>query len=314
MELVGTTFFFDWETALMVWLQAHMGPVLTAFASFCSMFGEQLVSVAVLGFLYWCWDKEFGLYVGVNMLMANVLNPMVKNVFLRRRPYFDNPSIKCLKPVESGADIYDIAAQGYSFPSGHSSNVVSVFGSVAMYLKKRPFTVLAAVLILLCGVSRFCLGVHYPTDVLVGWLMGLLIVWLVPLLREKLNNTALFNAIIVLLTLPGFFYCKSDDYFTSFGMLLGYIAGSEFEKRFVHFESTRKPLACVLRLIGGIAVYFGVSTVLKMPFSSEFLSSGSFAAHLVRTLRYFITIFCAIGVYPMLFKVFKKKEQSSTAK
>ena len=107
MELVGSTFFFDWEVALMVWLQARLGAAGAAVASVFSMFGEELACVAVLGFLYWCYDKKFGKFVGLNVLTALVLNPMVKNVFIRRRPYFDHPEIQCLKPVDKSADIYN---------------------------------------------------------------------------------------------------------------------------------------------------------------------------------------------------------------
>ena len=120
MELAGNTFYFEWEISLILWLQAHMGSIGTALASFISAFGEELACVVVIGFLYWCYDKRVGRFVGLNALVGLVLNPMIKNVFLRRRPYFDNPGIKCLKPVNKEADIYNIAAQEYSFPSGHT--------------------------------------------------------------------------------------------------------------------------------------------------------------------------------------------------
>jgi len=42
MELVGNTFFFDWEVSLIIWLQAHMGSFGTSLASFLSAFGEEL--------------------------------------------------------------------------------------------------------------------------------------------------------------------------------------------------------------------------------------------------------------------------------
>ena len=45
-----------------------------------------------------------------------------------------------------------------------------------------------------------------------------------------------------------------------------------------------------------------LNTVLKMPFSKEFLSSGTALAHIVRTLRYGLVIFCVCGLYPMVFK------------
>ena len=303
MELVGHSFFYDWEVSLIVWLQAHMGACGTALASFLSAFGEELACVAVIGFLYWCYDKRFGRFVGLNVLVGLVLNPMIKNIFVRRRPYFDTPEIQCLKPVDKSADIYNIAAQEYSFPSGHSTNAVAVYGSLAEYRKSRILSVLAVVLPLLIGVSRFCLGVHYPTDVLCGWLLGLVIVFAVPRLQSRFKNPRLFYVLLLLLTLPGFFYCKSADYFSGYGMLLGFVLATAFEERYVHFENTRSPLRSVLRVLGGVAVFFGLNTLLKLPFSSDFLNAGTIAAFLVRMLRYTLVIFVDMGVYPLLFQI-----------
>lgn len=303
MELVGNTFFFDWEVSLILWLQAHMGAAGTAIASFLSAFGEELACVAVIGFLYWCYDKRFGRFVGLNVLVGLVLNPMLKNIFIRRRPYFDTPEIQCLKPVDKSADIYNIAAQEYSFPSGHSTNAVAVYGSVAEYAKKHALTVIAVVLTLLIGVSRFCLGVHYPTDVLCGWVLGLVIIVAVPRLQQRFHNQRLFYGLLLLLGLPGFFYCKSSDFFTGYGMLAGFVLGVEFEERYVNFENTRSPLRSVLRVLGGVAVFFGLNTLLKLPFSKDFLENGTMAACLVRTLRYAVVIFVDLGVYPLVFRL-----------
>ena len=84
MDKIGNTFFFDWEVSLIVWLQAHIGSFGTALASFISAFGEELICIVVLGFLYWCYDKRFGRFVGINALAGLVLNSMIKNVFIRR--------------------------------------------------------------------------------------------------------------------------------------------------------------------------------------------------------------------------------------
>ena len=304
MELVGNTFFYQWEVSLILWLQARMGSFGTTLASVLSAFGEELACVAVIGFLYWCYDKRFGRFVGLNVLVGLVLNPMIKNIFLRRRPYFDTPEIKCLKPVKKDADIYNIAAQEYSFPSGHSTNAVAVYGSIAVYERKNKLlTVIGVLLPLLIGISRFCLGVHYPTDVLWGWLLGLVIIVAVPWLQNKLKNDRLFYIILLLIGLPGFFYCKSQDFFSGYGMLLGFVLAVAFEQKYVNFENTNVPLRSVLRLLGGVAVFFGLNTLLKMPFSSEYLNSGAMSAMLVRMARYAVLIFVDMGVYPMLFKV-----------
>ena len=307
MAETGVLFFFDWEMQLMEWLQAHIGNSGFAFwlLSNLSAFGEQMLLVAIMGFLYWGLNKEFGKYIGLNVLMANVWNPMIKNLVMRLRPYFvPGYNVRLLRLIDESADPMDVAAQGYSFPSGHSANAVTAYGSLAAHEKKRKVLwALAIVLPLLVGFSRVFVGAHYPTDVLCGWLLGIVIVALVPWLRRKIKNRWLLYAILLLSSVPGFFFCKSNDYFSSFGMLLGFILAEPFEERFVKFENTRNFFRCILRTIGGALLYFGLNTVLKMPFPKELLEAGNFVSQLIRMLRYAVVIFAVIGVYPMLFKL-----------
>ena len=318
MELVGNTFFFRWEISLILWLQAHMGSFGTSLASFLSAFGEELACVAVIGFLYWCFDKRFGRFVGLNVLVGIVLNPMIKNIYLRRRPYFDTPEIKCLKPIKKDADIYNIAAQEFSFPSGHSTNAVTIYGSAAEYKRKNKIlAVIGVVLPLLVGVSRFCLGVHYPTDVICGWLLGLVVIIFVPWLQKKLKNDRLLYGILLLMGLPGFFYCKSLDFFSGYGMLLGFVLAVEFEQKYVNFENTRSAMRSVIRVVGGVAVFFGLNELTKMPFSADYLNSGEMSALLIRMARYTLVVFVVLGVYPMVFKYadkWYKNEKSANGK
>ena len=309
----GNRFFFGWEIALMEWLQANLSSGAVSFLSQLSLFGEELMLIVVMGFFYWVYDKEIGKYIGLSFLAANVWGPMIKNVARRLRPYFCSDRIDLLRLVDTGADKYDVAAQGYSFPSGHSAGSATVYGSTARCLKKKWVTFLAFLLPLLVGVSRVVVGAHYPTDVLAGWALGLLAIFLIPWLRKKIKNRWVFMGLIAVTALPGFFYCTSNDYFGGFGMLLGFFLAEPFEERFVIFENTSSILRCVLRTIGGAVIYFGLNEVLKMPFPKEVLEAGNMLAYLIRTLRYAIVIFVLIGVYPMLFKLtgklWKKKEQ-----
>lgn len=308
--LEGQTFFFEWEVRLIEWIQAHMGAAGGNIASFLSIFGDELVSVSIVAFLYWCIDKRIGRAVGLNLIMGCVWNPLVKNIFVRRRPYFDSPGVKCLKPVEENYDIYDMKAQGYSFPSGHSTTSVASTGSLAYFFRKKWLTIIAIVLPLLVGLSRVSLGVHYPTDVICGWTLGVAVVLLVPFLQDKIKNEWLFYGILLLTAVPGLFYCKSDDYFTGLGMLIGISAAVLFEERIVNFENTRKPLIMFLRMLFGYALFFALNALLKLPFNEAFLDSGTILAHLVRTLRYAIIIFTTMGIYPMFFGVFSKNQPS----
>lgn len=297
----GITYYFDWETSFMEWLQSFADPVVTAIATFFTMFGEELVLVGILGFVYWCYDKQLGKFIGTNFIAALMAGPLIKNMVTRRRPYFDNEAIKCLKPVEGDADLYDIAAQGYSFPSMHASNTAAMYGSLAVRSEKwvRP---VIGVLIFLIGLSRVVVGVHYPTDVLAGWLLGFGMLALVSLLQKKIKHPLVLMAIFGLISLPGWFYCKSNDFFTAYGLLIGMYLGFWLDERFVKFENTHSVVRSVLRVVGGVAIFLGLNSLLKLPFDEAFLESGTFAAHLVRALRYFVVSAVDIGLFPLVFK------------
>ena len=301
MALTGNTFFFNWEVSLMEWLQANLGSGFTGVISFFSAFGEELIMILLLGFLYWWYDKEAGKRIGLSVLLGITWNPLIKNIFMRRRPYFDHEGISILRVVEPDADIMDISAQGFSFPSGHSTNAVAMYGSLGRELKKKWITAAALILPLLVGFSRVTVGAHYPTDVIVGWLLGLVAMLIVPWLQKVLKKDWLLYLVILITVIPGFFYCRSADYFTGVGLMTGFMAGSLFEERKVRFESTRSVLFGVLRLIGGFAIYFILNKLLKLPFSADFLDSGSTGALLVRAARYAIIAFIEFGIYPMLF-------------
>ena len=314
--LTGNTFYFDFEVRLMEFLQNTLGAKAISFFSFFSSFGEEMFLILILGYVFWCYDKKYGIYVGTNVMVGLVLNPLVKNIFWRRRPYFDNPGIKCLRPVTKGADIYDIAEQGFSFPSGHSTNSITAYGSLARYKNHPILTIISIILPLMVGFSRIVVGVHFPTDVLIGWLLGLAIIFIVPFIIQKVGEEKRWIAFlgIFLVSCVGLFYCKTSDYFAGLGLMGGFFISVEFEKKYVNFEETKNPIFCVTRVIGGGMLYVVLNSLLKMPFSSEFLSSGTLLSGIVRLCRYAVVSFTCIGVYPMLFKfeniIFKKSEES----
>lgn len=298
----GTVFFFPWEVRFMEWLQASADGVLGKIAPLFSMLGEELVMVAVLGFLYWCWDKRTAKYVAVNFLAALMAGPLLKNILRRRRPYMDHPAIRCLKPVDASAGLMDIAAQGYSCPSMHASNAVSIYGSLAARVKAKWLRILLVLLPLLVGFSRVYVGVHYPTDVLLGWAIGGAALGLFSWLQKKIQNPLVFLGILGVLSLPGWFYCTSTDFYTAYGLLVGILLGFRFEEARVRFENTRAPLRCVLRILGGLIVFLAISSGSKLLLPSALLEGSGFPAHFVRAARYAVAAFASIGVYPMVFR------------
>ncbi|WP_408069643.1 phosphatase PAP2 family protein [Butyrivibrio sp. JL13D10] len=305
---MGNTFYFDFEPQLMGWLQNTFGETGSGFISHFSAFGEEAVFILVLGFLYWCYDKRFAIYIGTNVVVGGTLNPLIKNVALRLRPYMVHENIQCFRPLGKSEPLDDVSAQGYSFPSAHSMNAATVYGSIAGYMRKRIATIIAVILTILVGISRVVVGVHYPTDVLTGWVAGVAIVFIIPFIYEKAGEErrSLINFIFFLFSSIGFFYCKTDDYYTAMGVMAGFYLAIEFEKRFVNFEETRIPVEIIMRIVGGAAFYLILNLLLKLPFSQEFLKSNTMGAFMVRFVRYTIIVFVMLGVYPMLFKYFKR--------
>ena len=307
MEALGISFAFDWEIRLMAFLQAHLGEVGEFLAVSVTLLGEQLMVVVVLGFLYWCYDKNLARRVGASALTAMLWGLMLKSLILRRRPYMDHPEIRVLRPVEPG-DVSDPLVQGYSFPSAHTTLASSTYWPLAAAAKNRLVRGVFLVLPLLIGVSRFLVGVHYPTDVLAGFALGALGLLVSALLNRYAKKEWVYNALLVILVLPGLLFCRTSDYYTLLGVLLGYLAGDAFEKRFVNFENTRGIGSNLLRLTGGAAIYFALNALLKLPFDPAFLASGSMAALLVRAARYTIILFVDIGLYPMAFMRLEKRK------
>ena len=89
---------------------------------------------------------------------------------------------------------------------------------------------------------------------------------------------------------------------------VGFFMKGLLDEYYVHFEITRKPFWMIMRLLGGFAVYFVLNTLLKLPFSEDFLESGTYSALMVRCARYMIIAFVDFGVYPLLFRKEKRTE------
>jgi hypothetical protein len=209
--------------------------------------------------------------------------------------------------VNASADLYNIQAQGYSFPSGHSTNAATVYGAMAVYKKTKLLWTIAIVLTLLVGISRVALGAHYPTDVLAGWGLGFAIAFSVHWLQGKVKNKNLLHLCIFICVLPGCFYCRTEDYFAALGAMAGFFLSIPFEEKYVNFEETRSVTRSVVRIAGGILLYVILNKVLKLPFSESFLHSNLWTAHLVCVLRYGIILFGIVGVYPLCFNRWNKK-------
>lgn len=299
--MIGNTFYFGWEIQLIIFLQTYF-IYLTPFAKVFSYFGDQIVTILVAGFVYWCYDKKLGKILCLTVGMGSILNPMVKNIFLRRRPYFDNAMIKCLNPAESEFAVNDVLGQGFSLPSLHATNSVTLYGTLAFYLKKNWITVLAIVLILLIGISRFFIGVHYPTDILAGWIIGFALILFIYFLNSRIKETWKICLILIIIGCIGLIYCRSADYFRGLGIVIGFSIAILIEEKYVNFKNTRSIPRSVLRLIGGLTVFLVITLICK----AIFPDGNTYIAFGFRVLRYTISLIFAMALYPLIFEKFDK--------
>lgn len=297
----------EWEVSLIEWLQANFGGIGTGIAKVFSFIGGETGVLLVMMVVLFCYRKKTGMKMAVALAAAGVWFPMIKSIVLRVRPYITHQErIQPLMKVEADADIMDTAAQGYSFPSGHSASASSMYFTLACDVRKKWMWTLAIAVTLLIGVSRFVVGVHYPTDVLAGWALGLLAVGFCVLLEKTVKKEWVRHLILLATALPGLFFVRTRDYYTSLGLLIGMIAAIPFERKYVDFKDTRNVFAMILRVVGAFALYYAINIVLKLPFSKDFLNNGSMASYLVRCVRYAVIIFVVMGVYPKVFPALEK--------
>jgi len=117
--------------------------------------------------LYWSIDSALGLRVAY-MLMANsALIDLSKLALAGPRPYWVSDRVMAFAGETS-----------FGVPSGHAGRAVALWGTLATHLRKGWAWVTALVLIFFIGFSRIYLGVHFLHDVLLGWTLGALLLWL----------------------------------------------------------------------------------------------------------------------------------------
>ncbi|MCR4798403.1 MAG: phosphatase PAP2 family protein [Lachnospiraceae bacterium] len=159
----GSTFYFDWEFDLLYWFQSWHSPVMDKIMKCITLFGEEGIFWIVLSLviLIFCKDKRLGwTMAGALVIDVLVLNGLLKHLFERNRPCWIDTTIPLL--VENPDD--------FSFPSGHTG--ASFAAATALFLRNKKWGVPALVLAVLVAISRLYLFVHFPTDVLVGVVVG----------------------------------------------------------------------------------------------------------------------------------------------
>lgn len=181
--LEGDTEVFD--NIIRGFAQQYAGETATALMRFVTILGSTLflsvvfISILII-FIRQKWNRAAALLT-TSMVGAIILNFVLKVSFARTRPlpFFETP-----------------LPDSYSFPSGHALFAACFYGSLAWLFAARAANralqigvcSAALLLILLIGLSRIYLGVHYPSDVIAGFAAAIVWVSTVILIDSMLKN------------------------------------------------------------------------------------------------------------------------------
>lgn len=160
-----------------------------------SFLGTKEFFMLVLPILYWCIDARLGKRVAFILLIGTGLNLTLKLASHAPRPYWISTDILALS-----------AESTFGMPSGHAETAAGLWGLMAFSLRRRWAWIAAAALILLIGLSRIYLGVHFPLDVVAGWTLGAVTLWAFVTLwspaSEWIARRSVFSQILLCLVLP----------------------------------------------------------------------------------------------------------------
>ena len=164
-----------WGTDVIVWVQSVVSQGLDPVFIFFTYLGREELYLVLLPLVYWCISKPVGIGLGYIALLSTWVNHVFKNLFDIPRPCeAPNP---CDTPIRT-----PLPEVSFSFPSNHAQGAVSNWGYLALNLpasvrngtgRRWIGWVVAVILMLGIGLSRIVLGVHFPEDVIGGWLIGI---------------------------------------------------------------------------------------------------------------------------------------------
>jgi membrane-associated phospholipid phosphatase len=281
------------ETGLewIIALQAVHGPVIDSFFRGITFMGEEMFFLLFIPFLFWSVDTAIGARVGIAFLLSAYLNPVLKDIFQEPRPFNLNSSIKLSD------------AEGGGMPSGHAQTSVMVWGTLAWQVGKKWVWGIAISLMLLIGFSRVFLGVHFPHQVVAGWMVGIVIlmayILLDPRIEPWLTGLRLHEQLAVAFFVPVLLALVflSDSTVAAMAVMTGFGCGLALAHHYVPFSAAGHWWQRLLRYVIGAAVMLGIYVGL----SALFPETDGGVYYLLRFIRYgLVGLWISLGA-PWLF-------------
>lgn len=183
-------FLYNIDVDILLFIQEHLrNPIMTPIFKFITTLGNggMIWLAVILGLLCYKNTRNVGIATLITLVACFIINNIIlKNVIARPRPFEMLNQLQVLinKPTD------------FSFPSGHTANSFAVAGAIYLFGNKK-WGIGAFILAGAIGFSRLYLGVHYPSDVICGGLVGIytsllvrrLIVYWQEKQKQKVLNT-----------------------------------------------------------------------------------------------------------------------------
>ncbi len=319
----------------IIWLQS-LGSWLTPIMKLFTFLGNEQFYLLVAPAILWCIDSSLGMRVAIFLMINGMVNTALKVAFHGPRPYWYTSEVKVLSSAENS----------FGVPSGHAQNSVVVWGGLAERVRQRWAWIIAILLMFLIGLSRIYLAVHFPHDVLLGWLFGAILLWLFlrfekPVLTwYKKYNTAvqlvivfLFSLFLILIVLiaqlslrgwslpqawvnnahlafplePEINPLSFHNFLSSTGAFFGLAAGWTWIVKLGGFTTKDTWWKLIVRYLVGLV---GVLILYLVP-SMLINDTETIASYIIRYLRYAVIGFWISGLAPWVFLKLKLASSKS---
>ena len=207
------------------------------------------------------------------------------------------------RPCDPRPDLCIIQADSYGLPSGHAQNAIVFWGVIAQWVGTAWGWIAAILLMLLIGISRIYLGVHFPTDVFVGWAIGILILGTYLVVGKRvedwLGGRSLAVQILLALSLPILLLAiqPNDVMVQVTGAFAGIAVGVALGVRYLEFDAGGLIWKRAVRFLVGVAVVAAIFFGLRFIFPAE----GETLYSIFRFTRYgLVGLWISLGA-PWLF-------------
>lgn len=282
---------YQWGIAWINWMQ-QASPLLDVPFILLTITGDQMFYMLFLPLLIWTIDQKIGLRLTVFFLISGFLNSVAKSIIAEPRPFQYDPSVKAIVPATGGG-----------MPSGHTQNALFVWGYLYKWFQARWFRVIAIALIILVPLSRVYLGVHFPTDLVGGYAIGLVLLLLIIRFEDPLVSWVsglglgfqLLAAIVCPLLMLWLYPDPLANEIVICATLMGGATGLAFKQRYLTFQMAPGWMKRALSYVLGIFILFLIYFGLKLLFS------GLEPTSLFRFVRYALIGFYTVFIAPWMF-------------